>query len=616
MRPGARAALSFAIALAAGCDPIVAPPGRAAPVNACPDHPCAAYDQDGVAPTCNAGVCTVPAVTTDLLLVIELPDDAYQAPSRTYLMSFGGQVSSTDPCAPPSCGPLSCDLAKWTSDQSFYLLNPHASLVANWYLGNPNKPTALPVTATYRPLLGFPPQDAIDLGLPVAPVQAVNARTSSELGPNGTEALEFQAYMQPGCYERTLQPYAPFSQAFPPEIKPWPAPAGTEGTAIDDFDVTTETNDTGTRISPTFQIARPEGLDGWTAYLRDVDTKRVFSNVVALSGSLATNVTLLTKHVLIQGGEALSNLELVIAPPAGSPIPTEFLAPSGPPGAQVLPAHEAYPSLPTPVTMSGRIRTAAGRPVPAAVIFTATDITARGGQRFPPNFEFVTTVVTTQDPRTGASTYTALLPQGDYQVAVHPTDSTSALTVVSRTVGGLGSAMTDEDIDVAPLAAVTGSAVVADGRPLAEAVVEANPTQCALTPGVAAVTVAPGAVNPCLPDSAQTTTADDGSFTLSLGPGVYMLRIRPAQGTHLPWVAWTITVGSTPLAVGPVKVPAPMSAGLTIRDTVTVPVGNPIANALVRVFTTPAAGSPPVELGEAMTGEDGVYEMYLAPLGQ
>jgi hypothetical protein len=610
MRAGAKAALSFAIALAAGCDPIVAPLGRAAPMNSCPDHPCEGYGQGGTVPTCNAGVCTVPPATDGLLLVIEMSDDAYQAPSRTYLMTFGGQPISTDPCALPSCDATTCILANWTSDQSVYLLAPNASLEANWYLGSAPA-TALPVTATYRPLLGFPPQDAIDLGLPLEPVPAVNAQTTSAVGPNGAEALEFQAYMQPGCYERTLQPYAPFSRAFPPEIKPWPA--GTEGTAISDFDVTKETNETGIYTTPTFQIGRPEGLDGWTAYLRDVDTKRIFSNVAPLSGSLATNVTLLTNHVLIKGGEALTNLELVIAPPAGSPIPTEFLAPSGPPGGQVLPSRETYPSLPTPVTVSGRIRTAAGDPVPAALIFTATDITDRNGQRFPPNFEFSTTVVTVQDPHTGASTYTALLPQGDYQVAVHPTDSTSALTVVSRSVGGQGNAMTDEDIDVAPLVPVTGNAVVADGRLLAEAIVEADPTQCALVPGVASVTVAPGAINPCLPDSAQTTTANDGTFSLSLGPGVYLLRVRPAQGTRLPWVQQTITVGSARLPVGQVTIPAPMSVGLKVTDGVSMYGGDPIPNATVRVFTTPSTGSPPVELGEAMTGEDGAYEMYLAP---
>jgi hypothetical protein len=621
MRAGAKAAFSLAIALAVGCDPIVAPSGRAAPMNSCPEHPCQAYTQDGTAPTCNAGVCTVPAATAGLLLVIELPDDAYQAPSRTYLMTFADQPPSTDPCAPPPCDDAtSCSLKQWASDQASYLLDLNASSrsEANWYLGNP-KLTALPVTATYRPLLpGFPPQDAIDLGLPLEPVPAVNARNASQVGPNGTEALEFQAYMQPGCYERTLQPFAPFSQAFPPEIKPWTGTSAMttpQELAISDFDVTTETSETGIATSPIFQIARPEGLDGWTAYLRDIDTKRVFSNVAPLSGSLATNVTLLTNHVLIQGGEALSNLELVIAPPAGSPIPTEFLAPSGPPGAQVLPAREAYPSLPIPVTVSGRIRTAAGDPVAAAVIFTATDITDRSGRRFPPNFEFSRTVVTVRDPRTGASTYTALLPQGDYQVAVHPTDATNALTVVSRTVGGQGSAMTDQDIDVAPLVAVTGTAIVADGRALAEAVVEARPTQCASTPGVASVTVAPGAANPCLPDGDQTATANDGSFSLSLGPGVYMLRIRPAQGTRLPWVEQTITVGSTRLPVGIVKIPAPMSVGLTITDSVSM--GNaPIPNAIVRVFTTPTVGNPPVELGVAMTDEDGVYEMYLAPPSQ
>jgi hypothetical protein len=612
---GAAPTVALAVAWLSACEPIATQPVNDAPINACPAHPCETYKQGTPAPTCSEGVCTVATPTTGLLLVIELAGDTYLAPGRTYLMSFGDQPAA-GPCALLNCAPLSsCQLTRWTVDDSFYLIDLQAatSAWANYYLGNPDQATALPVNATYRPLLGFPAQDAIDLGLPLQPVQAINVQNPGPIppGPNGTEALEFEAYMQPGCYERTLQPYAPFSKAFPPEIKPWPPSSGVEGASISEFDTTSETSETNaSKTVPRFSITRAEGLDGWTAYLRDSQTKRVFSNVAPLSGSLAANVTLLTNHVVILGGEALTNLELVIAPPDGAQLPTEFIAPLGPPGAQVLPASEAYPSLPTPVTMSGRIRTAAGAPVAADVTFTATGITGRTGMALPKNFEFVTTVSTDRDPQSGAETYTALLPQGDYQVSVRPTDSTSAVTVVSRSAGGQGNVMTGEDIDVAPLVAVQGTAMVTDGRQLAQAIVEALPTQCPPVPTATPVASAT-AVNPCLPRSAQTITRDDGTYALALDPGVYTLRARPVDGSRLPWVAQTLTVGSGPMTV-PIKIPAPISAGMTLHDSN----NNAITNAIVRVFTTPTPGVPPVELGQAITGVDGSYEMFLAPPSQ
>jgi hypothetical protein len=600
--------VAFVITVAAACGPVTAPAGNPAPVNACPAHPCEAYKQDGTAPSCTGGVCTVAGPVANLVLVVGLADDTYTAPDRTYLISFGDQPP-TGACALANCKlAMPCTIAPWAVDQGLYQFSLNASSQANWYFGNGKQVTALPVNVVYRPLLGFPSQDAIDLGLPLQPIQAINLQNPATTppGPDGTQALAFEAYMQSGCYERTLQPFAPFSSAFPPEIKPW-TPGGTEEAPVDTFDVTTETN--GTRTLPQFDIARAEGLDGWSAYLRNIQTKRVFSNVVPLSGSLAQNVTLLTNHLLVPG-EALTDLELVVAPPAGLPLPTEVIAAQGPPGAQVLPASELYPSLPTPVTVSGSIRTAAEVPVPADVTFTAIDITNRAGQAFPKNFEFTATVSAIRDPHTGVTTYSALLPQGDYQVAVRPTDSASAVTLVPLGVGGQGSAMTGEDIDVGPLVPVTGIATVADGRPLAQAIVEAMPTDCPSAADDASVVSAPPS-SACLPRSAQTITGTDGSFALALDPGVYTLRARPVEGSRLPWVNRTITVGAIRLTV-PITVPAPMSVGVTLQDVAS----HPIANAVVRLFTMPAVGVPPIEVGQAITGVDGSYEMFLAPLSQ
>ena len=313
------------------------------------------------------------------------------------------------PARSPAAIPPLCALPEWTTDQSSYVIDSSAAVAANWYLGK--GAATLPVQATFRRLFSVTPQatpqDAFDLGLPVDPVQAVNFTTKPGIpGPNGTNQQNFKTYLPPGCYERTLQPFSPFSTAFPPEIKPWPPDQSLEG--VTDFDTTSEeTLASGASLTnPTFDITRAEGLGGWTAFLRDIQTKRIFSNVVPLTGSLAQNVTLLTNH-----NPAPPSSEHQAATVRGAHGPR---ARPGPARRHSL-AHggvrarrratlagaagsEEYPSLPTPVTVTGRIQTPAGTPVPANVYFTATDISDWSGQPFPPNFEFATSVSTTTDP--------------------------------------------------------------------------------------------------------------------------------------------------------------------------------------------------------------------------
>lgn len=224
---------------------------------------------------------------------------------------------------------------------------------------------------------------------------------------------------------------------------------------------------------------------------------------------------------------------------------------------------------------------------------------------------------TITDPRTGASTYSALLPQGVYQIAVRPTDDSSAVTIATRTVGGEGNVMSGEDIDVAPLVAVTGKAAVADGRPLAEAVAEVLPTQC--SPIAAAADGSTLTADACLPRAVQTVTSEEGAFSLSVDPGQYLLRVRPREGSRLPWKIQPIVVGAVAVDVGAVVIPAPISVGMQLTDSAHPEMpskNNKVVNAIVRVYTDPTQGSPAVELGEAITDSKGNYEMYLAPQTQ
>jgi hypothetical protein len=611
---------------APACEPLPPTPEPAAPRNECPKYACDAYLQPGVAPSCRAGACVVGSPVANLLLVVGLPTYSASGPGQTVLLSVNGPVAVAKGCAAiPDCSPstqATCALKEWATDVDGYAVAQSASNdQARWYLGNPASATTLPVSATFRPLLGPGLVDAIDLGLPMQTSLAVPLldpidNRGSPPGPNATTPFLFEASMPHGCYLRTLQPYAPLSTAFPPEIKVWPPDDIGPQYPITGFDSTREEvlpSGQATSPVPIFDIARAEGLDGWTAYLRNIQNRRVYSNVASLAGSLAKNVTLLTNHKSDGvSADALSGLALVLAPPAGAALPTEVLAPSGLAGAQELPAEETYPSLPTPVTISGRLVTTEGAAVPADIVFTATDITDRTGTRFPPNFEFVAHASTTIVR--GVSTYSVLLPRGHYQIAVRPTDDSSAVTVVPRAVGQEDDVATEQDIEVQALARVTGIASVTDGRRLAEGLVEASSIACATS----APSSGPAADPSCLPREAQTLTAADGTFALDLDPGTYQLRVSPAQGSHLPWVTQTIAVESAPMELPPIAVPAPVDLGLTLIDS--APLGpNPVSNALVRVFTQPSfspGASPPVELGQAVTDEGGHFDVYLAPPGQ
>jgi hypothetical protein len=265
--------------------------------------------------------------------------------------------------------------------------------------------------------------------------------------------------------------------------------------------------------------------------------------------------------------------------------------------------------MPTPVLVSGRVQTPSGTPAPAELWFTAADITDRLGQRLQSNFEYRAHVHT--EDKAGRATYSILLPPGDYQVVARPDDEANAQAVVRRAIGGQGNLMTGVDIDVSPLLTLTGTAVVADGRPLSDALVVALPTQCpdVLDPANPAAS--------CLPRSARTITGQSGSFSLSLDAGQYVLSVRPVDGSRLPWVNQTLVMPPvSPLA--PIVIPAPISVGRKITDS-----GDfAEVNAVVRLFTRPSPGTAttaavlPVEVGRAMTGFDGTFEMYIAPAAQ
>ncbi|MDP9152458.1 MAG: hypothetical protein M3O36_21235 [Myxococcota bacterium] len=592
------APLNFVFA-AFSCSSIAPTGASVAPANACPDHPCVSYLQSGAPPSCSEGVCITSELSAYMVLVVSLAEDAYFAPGRAYAVPYSHifEAPAIDGCAPPACARL----PRAGTVNGNYLIDPQTASLLNWNLGNAGF-TALPVHVTYRMLWppGAPPQgEASAVGLPLGALNAQEAQASFPVafpGPAQGPSIVYKTYLQPATYERTIAPDPPFDRAFPPDVDIVTVMSGdNSGENVSPaLDVTTRTTLAGDRTIPTFNLTRAEGLLGWTAYLRDATTKRVLSTVQPLSGTTATGVVLATSHHPLDK-DALTNAELVMAPPVERAIPTGVFAPAG---MLELPASLTYVSLPAPVAVHGTVASVEGGPVPAELVFEALGIDELGSSRpNATNFEFVTRVRTFTD-RQGGAAYSVVLPSGQYRFSVRPLDAFYQITVREPfTVGASTSPSVARDVTVDLRRAVRGRASVADGRPLFGAMVDALPLSCFSA-----------ASQGCLPRQGETTTAEDGSFTLSLDPGGYELRVQPLEGTNLPWSVQPILVGSTPLDLKPIVVPAPAHLGARLAD----PDGNPVVKAIVRMFDMPARG-PAIEVARTMTDSTGRYDLYVAP---
>jgi hypothetical protein len=596
-----RAVLGAMIVVVVSCGPGTGPPtsGVTAPVNACTASSCSSY---GGGAQCVGGVCLVVPVLSGLILTVSLSEDSFFAPGQTFAIPYDQLGDTSSACMPGRSVPCA-QLPGYAIVQGAYLATPQEQTAGalDWDLGNPGVSTALPVHVTYRPL--WPPGaaaasavDAESLGLPLGPIPAlvvVDTSPNSPPGPSLGTSIGYQANVQPALYEATIQPDPPFDAAFPPDVKRVTLAAGNQND-LDTLAYDTTTLETGGPIGrqiPTFSLSRIGGLVGWTSYLRDPTTLRRISSLVTL-GVSTLDVSLPTNDHPASG-DALTDAELVIAPPPGQPLPTYKVALQG---GQLSEA-EPYPTLPAPMKVSGTVTDVAGTtPVEADLFFEAQSVDVAG----PPvtlntaNFEYTGRASARIDP-TGASSYSVTLPAGSYRLTVRPLDTLHQVTVTPAYVVDPATGAPAGPLQVDATQTVHGSAFVAGGRPLAGALVEAVPESCFI-----------GSSSFCLPRGAQTSCAGNGSYMLALDPGGYILRVQPEEGTRLPWVSQSLTVATTPMTVPTIWVPAPMHAAQQLLD----PLGNFIVAAVVRVFELPATG-PAVEMGRALTDATGTYDLYL-----
>jgi hypothetical protein len=549
-------------------------------------------------------VCTVDVGFPGAVLVVSLSEDSYFAPGQTFAISFTNLFApkGTDKCSQTGtpAEPRACThLPGYGVVNGAYLVSPAVAQTLRWNLGNKGL-TALPVHVSYRPLWpSSGPTSTVyadSIGLPLSPLSSyvvVDNSLNRTPGPNGGESITFYAEVQPALYERVVAPDGPFDAAFPPDV----SQVTVAGGLADDIDLVAY--DTTNQAIPTFNIARAEGLTGWTASLRDSTTLRRLSPVVPLSGPVAQNVALPTNHHPADGN-ALTGAELVVAPPSGKLIPTARF----PSQAGSLASDLKYPTLAPLVTAQGSVTGADGKtPVEADLEFQATAIYENGP---PPvlnqaNFEYSAAAAARTDGG-GPAAWTAVLPPGQYNVTARPLGPGTSVTVVQNVVvPPSDTPVSGVTLVLSPQQPVTGVVTLADQRPLSGATVEAIPTACA---------VAQATGTGCLPRSAETATSVDGRFSLLLDQGGYTLRIAPADGTGFGWYVQPILVQASPVSLTYV-VDVPARASLVLHDYL----DNPIVGAVVRVYDVPSKGAA-FELGRAITDATGFYEMYLTPRAQ
>ncbi len=650
---GASCALGLTLSVAGACEPS-APPDPAAPANVCPEHPCSAY-AGGPTATCPAGACVISGPPSGIVLVVSVATDATYASGLQYVVPFEHLAEGGDTltCAWPACARLQ----GLGSVLGGYLMSVHdqsgvmtGTGGVGFFLGNRDDqgdplPTWLPSHVTYRMLTDPWGDDVTAFGLPVWPVQAAQATLNPPplgyLGPSGSAGTTFAASLVPGTYERTVAPDPSYNTVFPPQVRSDvvinttdPNEPGSfetvfpgEEIGMDAFDVTSDIS-LPPPILPTFTIqGSPEvagsaaRLDGFTAFLRDATTKRVISNVRPLSGTVASNVQLFTNHATpdpsTRNGatDALANAELVVEPPDGVALPTAVF--------QQLTMTVPYPPhLPGAAHVTGSVVGPWGAPLAADLVFEALAFADDTGTfKYLPPFEYVGHASARPSVAGGPSTFGPVdLPQGPYRVDVQPLDGSAATTVLRLDVMPGGSSLAiDLPLSLGSTETVHGTASLSDGRPLGGAVVDVLPAGCAaptVVGNVSSTRLDVTVATPwCLPRPIQAQTNPDGSFILSLDPGSYTLRVRPAPGTNLPWVLQPLLLGaSTPSPDVVVPVPFHLSFQLHGADDVA------LFGTTVQAFALPALQGPSMAallagqaalIGETITTADGTCDLYL-----
>jgi hypothetical protein len=585
------------LALAVACSPIVAEPLSEAPLNAgCLDvHKCELYTLPGatVRSQCHDGRCDFGLPTYPYTVVVNVPDTSFYAPGRAFVLTNKdltaqpGTVSGTSACKPPLCVPLQ----ELVATEGRYLVSHDASA----FVGRPlAEGTSIPVRVTLVPLIGSTLTEAVSLGIPAVDVltsslAVVQAGTTDE-----PPVIKYADAVSVGRYLRIAYPEPPYDQFFPPVFTPLSASVG--GLATNDFILGAGVDaksplDDESGDSRRATVSRADGLEGWQVWLIESATGRRISSLRNLSGT-KMEVRLDTVGQTQAGVRALKDgVAVIVAPPAsfiGVPRLQSALV-----NGQGLEALDV-PALPGPASITGVVALGSGTAltgIPSHLRFDSMSVRRKDGT--PDTLLRYSTSVSTDD----AGRFATVVPPGIYDVTIEPAERTglSKMRDTFDTSAGLAKTYFPP-----PRTVVSGTVMLADGRPLAEADIRAIPSNVPVSSSTAVK-----------PRPAHARTDRAGAFSFDVDQGQYDFVVDPQAGTGFPRLVQVRSFATGTTKLDPIIISPPARLSFTLKDPTRI--GNPIVRAVVRVFAEPPNRGPPaIEIARSMTDDLGQCEILLA----
>jgi hypothetical protein len=508
------------------------------------------------------------------------------------------------------------------------------------YVSPPETPTTIPALTTFIPM--WPPctqadevkgacpiaSEAATLNLPLPNVAATTTADAMDttiqeylnlggiVGPNSPVPIGWFGFLPslPGSNFVAVQPLSPYDALVPPLTESTSPVAPVNLANPLSYEVIPPPTMPGSlSYDGPITLTNVDATTGWTVYEEEVNPpQRIVSSISTIVDNQGT---------LISFADTPTNL--IVAPPSSRHMPSLVQ----PVGVAISNQKIPYPSVPSPVSVSGSVVDQDGHALQATLHLVGTGlldiepVTGECRPTFASALKYDVLISTNSD-----GLFQDLeLPQGTYAVTIDPlvggmgstsaAKSTVPLDVQSKQCPG-GGTIRDQLLKASSLVSLGNVQVaIADGRPLANAEVDFTPAGALLT---SSMTGEPLAVEDW-PRPFTVTTDKSGSFSVALDPGPYDITVRPAAGTNLPWIVYPAFQIMNPLQTLPkLVVPAPALLGpLTIHG----PDDSPVADAVVRAFlftSCPMGGAstclgPAVQIGNALTDSNGTFEMFLAP---
>jgi hypothetical protein len=518
------------------------------------------------------------------VLVVSVPETDTVSPGLTFVLTPSSAAASNGVLIVPPATFLA----------GAYLATQQVAMTVNRYTYNPTGDTALPVQVTFFPQ--YQSLDAASIGLPLLPIEASTsaswttepngqpdplASTSFNVGhtspPLGWVATVPDTPSSGETYVRQVAVNPPFDDSFPPDIS-------------DDYanpdDVFTATLQNQLIMG----LSAPSSLDGWQVYIQDGSSRRV-SNLVTVHGAT------------LSGAPQLFTTQPI--PPSGWSVVVQPTDPTMPTFIDSLlggPINIPYPSLPPSVHVAGTVTPPTpGQNAGATLVFQSYKLDVVGAAGLTSSLNYQATV--SSDAASG--TFKVTLPKGIYDVTVTPDDPT-----LPKFVDPKVTIAASLPVQVPPPAHVSGTCLVADGRPLAFADV-------VLTP---AVGLASGVTTPpptwTLPRPIQTTTDAKGFFNVGVDQGAYDVTVKPVGGSYLPWIVPLTSYSvSKDLPITDCIIPAPVLESVTLEDATMM--HDVVPFAVVRAYSrhknTPSDPSYH-EIGSGITDANGRLDLFLTSL--